>query len=193
MKISCVTKTSPPSPIQGLETSTQDGGWARTTERSSNRCISIMDLQLGGRAPFGSFQIVFTPSCQTVYLIWEEMSKLLRNLQSLRTTTQSIHRNSNTCIFPFERCIYWSENPFKQQNTIYISSGNEVYNHRFLRLPSAICACLVYLHLSSLMATQARPTFPGTFKQASCFSLFPGSCSSITSKSLSFSHSQAFW
>lgn len=67
-----------------------------------------------------------------------------------------------------------------------------MYNHRFLRLPSTVCACLVYLHLSSSMATQARPTFPGTFKQASCFSLFPGSSSSITSKSLSFSHSQVF-
>lgn len=96
MKISYVTKTSPPSPIQGLETSTQDGGWARTTESSSNRCISIMDLQLGGRASFVSFQIVFIPSCQAVYLFGKkcqncwEIVKVCVQLRSLFTVIQTL-------------------------------------------------------------------------------------------------------
>lgn len=133
-----------------------------------------MDMQLAGHGSFLSFQIAFIPGCQNFCLFWEEKSKLGRNCQTLHTTMPSIHLNSSTCaVLPFGRCVYWSANPFKQQNTLYISSGNKVYNRRFLRLANITCSCLVYLHLASLMAAQARLTSPGTFKQASCFSLVP--------------------
>lgn len=41
--------------------------------------------------------------------------------------------------------------------------------HRFPRPASVTCACPVYLHLASLMASQAGLTSPRTVKHASCF------------------------
>lgn len=50
------------------------------------------DMQLAGRASFLSFQTSLLSSC----VFWAEMSKLLRNCQTLHTAMHSVHLNSST-------------------------------------------------------------------------------------------------
>lgn len=78
-------------------------GWSLNTHCKRAHEETVKDLHLAERASFLSLQTSLLASC----LFWEEMSKLLRNCQTLHTTVHSVHLGSSSFWYSFiwEMCI----------------------------------------------------------------------------------------